>query len=59
MEGGMKKGLGALGHGELARGLELLEQEELVRGSGHGLHLKMSFPPHRLEGREKKVKTKS
>ena len=25
------------------RGLELLEQGELVRGSGHGLHLEMPF----------------
>ena len=36
-EGGMKKGLGALRQGELARGLRLkLEQGELVRGWGMG-----------------------
>ena len=55
----MKKGLGALGQGELVRGLGLLEQGELVKGSGHGLHLKMLFPPKPARKEGKKVKTKS
>ena len=41
----MKKGLGALGQGKLASGLGVLGHRELARGSGHGLHLKMLFPP--------------
>ena len=40
----MKKRLGALGQGELERGLGLLEQGELVKSWGHGLHLETSFP---------------
>ena len=55
----MKKGLWALGQGELARGLELLEQGKLVRGSGHGLHLETPFLPKPTQEEGKKVKTKS
>ena len=55
----MKKGLMALGLGELTRGLGLLKQGELVRGSGHRLHLETSFLPEPAKEEEKKIKTKS
>ena len=56
----MKKGLGALEQGELAKCLGLkLEQGELIRGWEHGLHLKTLFSPKLARGKEKKVKTKS
>ena len=55
----MKKGLGALGQGELARSLELLEQGEIVRGLGHGLHLETPFLPEPSSGRGKKGKNKN
>ena len=53
------KELWALGQGELARGSRLLEQGELVRDLGHGLHQKMSFLPEPTRREGKKIKTKS
>ena len=55
----MKMELGASGLGELARGLGLLEQGELVRGLGHRLHLETPFPSELAREEGKKVKTKS
>ena len=55
----MKKELGALGKGGLARGLGLLKQGELVRGWVHGLHLEMPFVLEPTRGEGKNVKTKS